>query len=47
MTLDRYAHIYPADDAKVKNALSAAFTSANPDPTPTNVVKLHPTASTA
>lgn len=44
MTLDRYAHIYPADDARVKNALSAAFTSAT-RPTDSNVVDLHPTTS--
>jgi hypothetical protein len=44
MTLDRYAHIYPADDAKVKNALSAAYASAT-RPADSNVIDLHPTAA--
>jgi len=41
MTLDRYSHYFPADDAKVKNALSAAFTSATHPPA-SNVFALHP-----
>jgi hypothetical protein len=44
MTLDRYAHIYPADDARVKNALSAAFSSAT-RPADTNVVDLRATSA--
>lgn len=32
MTMDRYGHLFPADNLKVKTALSAAFNSAAPEP---------------